>query len=103
MGGTFPLSEVNRGRIWNSSFWETVYKFFIDYKKMSGWIFTITGWLFSHTVATQLCSNTLYKWFLHNRSLKLQANAVKSSGMFYFVCLIYIYMEACFHYGIKQF
>ncbi len=26
-----------------------------DYKKMSGWI---TGWLFSHTAATHLCSNT---------------------------------------------
>ncbi len=26
---------------------------------MSGWIFTIIGWLFSHTAATQLCSNTL--------------------------------------------
>ncbi len=30
-----------------------------DYKKMSGWIFTIIGWLFSHTTTTQLCSNTL--------------------------------------------
>ncbi len=35
---------------------------------MSGWIFTIIGWMFSHTAATQLCSNSLYKWFLHNRS-----------------------------------
>ncbi len=25
MGGTFPLSDVNKERIWNSSFWETVY------------------------------------------------------------------------------
>ncbi len=27
-GQDFPLSDVNRGRIWNSSFWETVYDFF---------------------------------------------------------------------------
>ncbi len=25
--GTFPLGDVNRGRIWNRSFWETVYDF----------------------------------------------------------------------------
>ncbi len=25
--GLIPLSDVNRGRIWNSSFWETVYDF----------------------------------------------------------------------------
>ncbi len=56
-GGLFPLGNVNRGRIWNSSFWETVYVF-LDYKKMSGWIFNNIGWLFSHTVVTQLCSNT---------------------------------------------
>ncbi len=56
--GLFPLSNVNRGRIWNSSFWETVY-YFLDYTKKSVWIFTITGWLFLHTEATQLCSNTL--------------------------------------------
>ncbi len=30
--GHFPLSDVNRGRIWNSSFWETVYYFFRLYK-----------------------------------------------------------------------
>ncbi len=41
------------------SFWGTVYDFFLDYEKMSGWIFTIIGWLFSHTEATQRCSNTL--------------------------------------------
>ncbi len=35
---------------------------------MSGWIFTIIGWLFSHTAATQLCSNTLIKVILHNKS-----------------------------------
>ncbi len=27
---------------------------FLDYKKSSGGIFTIIGWLFSHTAATQL-------------------------------------------------
>ncbi len=26
--GLFPLGDVNRGRIWNSSFWETDYDFF---------------------------------------------------------------------------
>ncbi len=66
--GLFPFSDMNIGRIWNSSFWETIYDFyfiqFLDYKKMRGWIFTITGWLFSHTEATQLYST----WFLHNRS-----------------------------------
>ncbi len=35
---------------------------------MSGWIFTIIGWLFSHTAATQLNSNHFSKWFLHDRS-----------------------------------
>ncbi len=35
---------------------ERLFMIFLDKKKMSGWIFTITGWLFSHTEATQLCS-----------------------------------------------
>ncbi len=67
---TFPFSDENRGRIWNSSFWETVWFFFFRYKKLitSGWIFYIIGWLFSRTAATKWCSNTLLKWFLHNRS-----------------------------------
>ncbi len=40
--------------------------FFLDYKKMSGWIFTITGWLFSHTDLIQV--------FLHNRSPLIDLN-----------------------------
>ncbi len=38
---------------------ERLFMIFLDYKKNCGWIFTIIGWLFSHTAATQLCSNTL--------------------------------------------
>ncbi len=46
------------------------YKKFINLKKLitSGGIFYIIGWLFSRTAATKWCSNTLLKWFLHNRS-----------------------------------
>ncbi len=36
-----------------------LFMIFVDYKQMSGWIFTITGWLFSHTEATH-CVQTPY-------------------------------------------
>ncbi len=35
--GLFPLSDVNRGRISNSSFWETVYNFFRLYN--NEWVY----------------------------------------------------------------
>ncbi len=59
MGGTFFPSVM-----WTEGESETArserqIKILLDYKKMSGWIFTITDWLFSHAEATQLCSNTL--------------------------------------------
>ncbi len=38
---------------------ERLFMIVLDYKEMSGWIFTNKCWLFLHTVATQLCSNTL--------------------------------------------
>ncbi len=49
---TFPfVTETARS--------ERLFMIFLDYNKISGWIFTITGWLFSHSEDTQLCSNTL--------------------------------------------
>ncbi len=60
MGGTFPYGDVYlRRNLENHLFWETGYELLWFIKKMSGWIFTITGCLFSHTAATQLWSNTL--------------------------------------------
>ncbi len=44
------------------SFWAhtiLVWWFIGIINKISGWIFTIIGWLFSQTAAIQLCSNTL--------------------------------------------
>ncbi len=38
---------------------ERLFMIYWFYKRISWWIFTIIGWLFSHTAATQLCSNTL--------------------------------------------
>ncbi len=38
---------------------ERLFMIYWFYKKMSWWIFNIIGWLFSHTAATQLCSNSL--------------------------------------------
>ncbi len=38
---------------------ERLFMIYWFYKRMSWWIFTIIGWMFSHTAATQLCSNSL--------------------------------------------
>ncbi len=38
---------------------ERLFMIYWFYKKMSWWIFNIIGWLFSHTAATQLCSNLI--------------------------------------------
>ncbi len=38
---------------------ERLFMIYWFYKRMSWWIFTIMGWLFSHTAATQLRSNSL--------------------------------------------
>ncbi len=38
---------------------ERLFMIYWFYKRMSWWIFTIIGWLFSHIAATQLCSNSL--------------------------------------------
>ncbi len=60
MGGTFsPQWREQRENLKLLTLTLTLFMIFLDYKKMSGWIFTIIGWLFSHTAATQLCSNTL--------------------------------------------
>ncbi len=65
MGGTFsPQWQWTEGES-ETAHSERLFIIFLDYTKMSGWIFTITGWLFSHTEATQLCSNLS---ILHNRS-----------------------------------
>ncbi len=59
MGGTFSPSVTWTEGESETARSERLFIIFLDYKKMSGWIFTIIGWLFSHTAATQLCSNTL--------------------------------------------
>ncbi len=38
-----------------------LFMIFLDYKKRSGWIFTIIGWLFSHTAATTAVFKHLIK------------------------------------------
>ncbi len=73
MGGTFPprwreQRENLKQLVWRDWSWYIGFR-----KKNCEWIFNIIDWLFSQSAAPQLCSNTLLKWFLHNRSpLKYQ-------------------------------
>ncbi len=57
--GLFPLGDVNRGRIWNSSVWETLYEFFRLQKKE--WVFLLLQACCFHTLRPHNCAQTPYK------------------------------------------
>ncbi len=46
---------------------------------MSGWIFTIIGWLFSHTAATQLFKHLIKVIFVHFKFTKIRSSFLKSN------------------------
>ncbi len=58
--GLFPLCDVNRGRIWNSSFWETVYDFFYIINQWLGVFLPLQARCF-HTLRPHNCVQTPYK------------------------------------------
>ncbi len=59
MSRMFYLRWCEQRKNLTQLFWRDCSWFIGFIKKNFGWIFNIIGWLFSHTAATQLCSNTL--------------------------------------------